>query len=100
MQSNEQLVKLSKVPAIVEQITGDRPHIATIHRWHLRGCKGVKLQTAFAGGHRRTTEKWVRDFFAEVTAAANGTTASDSQTSTKHTAAHDRAERELAAVGI
>jgi hypothetical protein len=99
MQTTEQLVKLSKVPAIVEAITGDRPHIATIHRWHLRGCKGVKLQTAFAGGHRRTTEKWVREFFAKVTAAANGAKASD-ESSPEKSAAYDRAERELAAAGI
>jgi hypothetical protein len=70
MQTTEQLIKLSKVPEMVEKITGDRPHIATIHRWHIRGCKGVKLQTAFAGGHRRTTETWVREFFEAVTQAA------------------------------
>jgi len=100
MQTNEQLVKLSRVPAIVEQITGDRPHIATIHRWHLRGCKGVKLQTAFAGGHRRTTETWIREFFNAVTAAANGTTASQSEESFKQSAAYAKAEQELAAAGI
>ena len=99
MQSDSQLIKLSKVPAIVEEITGDRPHIATIHRWHLRGCKGVKLQTAFAGGHRRTTEAWVRAFFAEVTAAANGTTA-PAERSPGAVAGYERAERELKAAGI
>lgn len=100
MQTNEQLVKLSKVPAMVEQITGDRPHIATIHRWHLRGCRGVKLQTAFAGGHRRTTETWVREFFAAVTAAANGTKATESKESPKRSAAYAKAEQALAAAGI
>jgi len=100
MQTNDPLVKLSKVPAIVEQITGDRPHIATIHRWHLRGCKGVKLQTAFAGGHRRTTETWVQEFFAAVTAAANGTIATESKESPKRSAAYAKAEQDLAAAGI
>jgi len=100
MQTSDQLIKLSAVPAFVETITGDRPHIATIHRWRLRGCKGVKLQTAFAGGHCRTTETWVREFFAEVTAAANGDNPKQNNPATESSAAHDRAERELAAVGI
>lgn len=99
MRESETLVKLSRVPAMVERITGDRPHIATIHRWHQRGCKGVKLQTAFAGGHRRTTEKWVRQFFAEVTAAANGT-APPAEQSPGAVASYERAERELKAAGI
>jgi hypothetical protein len=70
---SEPLVKLSKVAAIVEKITGERPHVCTIHRWCRRGCKGVKLRTAFAGGHRRSTETWVKEFFQAVTAAADGT---------------------------
>jgi hypothetical protein len=100
MQTSDQLIKLSKVPAFVEKLTGDRPHIATIHRWRQRGCKGVKLQTAFAGGHCRTTEKWVREFFAEVTAAANGDAPTTAPADASQSAGHDRAERELAAAGI
>jgi len=100
MQTSDQLIKLSAVPAFVETITGDRPHIATIHRWRLRGCKGVRLQTAFAGGHCRTSEKWVREFFAKVTAAANGDTPKQDQGRSESSAAHDQAERELAAAGI
>lgn len=100
MQAENQLVKLSKVPEIVERITGDRPHVATIHRWRLRGCKGVKLQTAFAGGHCRTCEKWLREFFAGVTAAANGTSEAPSTASPERSAAVAKAEKELAAVGI
>jgi hypothetical protein len=97
MQADEKLIKLSKVPPYVEQLTGERPHIATIHRWHLRGCRGVKLQTAFAGGHRRTTEKWVRQFFEAVTAAANGSQVAEPMPTT---AGHDKADRELSAIGI
>lgn len=100
MRIDEQLFKLSKVPALVEQLTGDRPHIATIHRWHQRGCRGVKLQTAFAGGHRRTTETWVREFFAGVTAAANGDAPTTAPVDAGQSVGHDRAERELAAAGI
>lgn len=100
MPKSDQLIKLSAVPAFVETITGDRPHIATIHRWRLRGCKGVKLQTAFAGGHCRTTETWVQEFFTAVTAAANGTKATESKESPKRSAAYAKADKELAAAGI
>jgi len=89
MHSNEQLIRLSKVPATVERITGDRPH----HRWRLRGCKGVKLKTAFAGGHCRTTERWLREFFADITAAVNGATEDTSTESPDRAAAgHKRPE--------
>lgn len=70
--NTEQLVRLSQAPRIVEQITGERPHVATIHRWAQRGLKGIRLRTAFAGGHRRTSDYWVRQFFHEVTQAAGG----------------------------
>ncbi len=68
--NTEQLVRLSQRARIVEQITGERPHVATIHRWAQRGLKGIRLRTAFAGGHRRTSDRWVREFFQEVTKAA------------------------------
>ncbi|MCA9141125.1 MAG: hypothetical protein KDB00_30350 [Planctomycetales bacterium] len=45
-----------------------------MHRWASRGLKGVKLRTAYAGGHKRTTEEWLREFFDSVTAAAQGAT--------------------------
>ncbi|MDV6031966.1 MAG: DUF1580 domain-containing protein [Phycisphaera sp. RhM] len=56
---------------IVEKITGERPHAATLHRWASCGRTGVKLRTAYAGGHRRTTEDWIREFFDAVTQAAS-----------------------------
>jgi len=29
---------------------GKKPHIATIYRWAMRGCRGVKLETLRVGG--------------------------------------------------
>ncbi|QDV45779.1 hypothetical protein Enr13x_56590 [Stieleria neptunia] len=66
------MIRVSAAAKVVEKITGERPHVATLHRWASRGLKGVRLRTAYAGGHRRTTEKWIREFFEAVTASANG----------------------------
>jgi hypothetical protein len=68
--SPDLLVRLSASPSIIERITGERPHKSAIYRWAERGLRGVRLCTAFAGGHRRTSETWIREFFDAVTAAA------------------------------
>lgn len=64
------LLKLSAAGFIVAEITGDRPCRTTMHRWAKHGLKGVKLKTAYAGGSRRTSEKWIKEFFEAVTQAA------------------------------
>lgn len=66
------MIRLSAAASVVEQITGERPHVATMHRWASRGLRGVKLRCAYAGGHRRTTEQWVKEFFEGVTRARTG----------------------------
>jgi hypothetical protein len=72
---DEILVRLSAAPRIVRAITGESPSVATIYRWAQRGLRDVRLRTAYAGGHRRTCERWVREFFAAVSAAAGGSDA-------------------------
>ena len=59
-------VRLSTVPLIIEQRTGDKPHIVTVYRWVNQGLRGVKLRTSFVGGHRRTTEEWLDEFFKDI----------------------------------
>ncbi|MCR9115793.1 MAG: DUF1580 domain-containing protein [bacterium] len=44
----EDFVPFSKAP----QLLPGRPHISTLHRWRIRGLKGVKLQTILVGGRR------------------------------------------------
>jgi hypothetical protein len=39
-----------------------RPHISTLHRWRLRGVRGVRLQTCLVGGRRYTTSEWLAEF--------------------------------------
>lgn len=68
----DQQILLSAVPKLIEMRTGNRPHISTIHRWVHRGIHDVRLQTIFAGGHRRTTPRWVNNFFSEIQVARDG----------------------------
>lgn len=95
----DRMVRLSAAACIVEMITGERPNSSTLYRWAQRGLKGVKLQTAFAGGHRRTTEAWIREFFAAVTEAADGVRIAPPD-STSRDAEKLRVDRELDAAGI
>ena len=47
-------------------------HISSIHRWRLRGVRGVRLQTVLLGGRRFVSKAALEDFFAQVSAAADG----------------------------
>ena len=66
--TDEQLVPLSQVPGMVEQMTGDRPSIAAVYRWIRPGICGVRLQTAWAG-MLRTSKSRVADFMDAVAEA-------------------------------
>lgn len=61
-----ELVRLSDAPAIVEELTGEKPHPCTVHRWAKNGLSGIKLRTIFACGCRRTKLEWLNLFFEEV----------------------------------
>ena len=67
---SDQLVRLSQAAKIVERITGERPHAGTIYRWASSGIRGERLKIAYAGGFKRTSEDWIRDFFNRVSHAA------------------------------
>ncbi|TWT69345.1 DUF1580 domain-containing protein [Crateriforma conspicua] len=95
----DRMMRLGASAGIVERITGERPHPSTIYRWATRGLKGVKLRTAFAGGHRRTTEQWIREFFANITEAVDGE-AVDPPTPSNRKREINRAAAELDEAGI
>jgi hypothetical protein len=76
-----------------------RLHVGTIHRWRLRGCRGVRLETALLGGIRYTTRQALDRFVAATTAAADGV-APAPRTPAQRERAIAAAERELAAAGI
>ncbi len=44
------------------QFPGRRPSRATMWRWYLRGCKGVKLETLLIGGQRYTSKAAIERF--------------------------------------
>ena len=53
-------------------LPGGAVHVSTIHRWRMKGCRGVRLETFLRGGIRYTTNEAVARFFAATTAAADG----------------------------
>ncbi len=48
------------------------PSPATLHRWRLRGLRGIRVVTFLRGGRRYITPEAAAEFFAAVTAAADG----------------------------
>jgi hypothetical protein len=78
----------------------NRPNISTVHRWRLRGCRGVKLESIMLGGTRFTSQEAGQRFFNKITAVADGTAQPEARTSTQRERAISRAEAELEAAGI
>ncbi len=97
----DQIEELLSLPTAVEAATGQRPHPSTLHRWRLRGIKGVRLVTIRLGGKRLCSVESVLRFLAGVTEATDGPQQSTpARTSHQRQAAIDRAEAELDAAGI
>jgi hypothetical protein len=73
-----------------------RPHVSTLYRWHLRGIRGIRLETILIGGRRYTSQEALERFFAATTAAANGAP-TPPRTPKQRQRAIEQAEREIAA---
>ena len=69
---SESLIRLRDVPAWTKEKLGNRVHPSTVHRWRLRGTRGVRLETILAGGTRYTSIEALNRFFAATTTAADG----------------------------
>ena len=76
-----------------------KPHLSTLHRWRLRGVRGVRLETVLIGGRRYTSVEALERFSERVTTAADGEPAPQ-RTNRQRAAAISRAERELDRAGI
>lgn len=64
MLDHEDLISLAKAAAWISDRTGDPPlHVSTLHRWAIRGCRGVKLETVAAGHARYTSIPAIQRFF-------------------------------------
>lgn len=78
----------------------NKPNISTIHRWRLRGCRGVKLESILIGNQRFTSDEAGQRFFDRITAVADGTAKPEARTSSQRERAVSRASAELDAAGI
>ncbi len=47
-----------------------RPHVSTMHRWRVRGVRGVRLEAVSVGAQWYTSWEACQRFFAATTAAA------------------------------
>jgi len=63
----ESLVTLSQAS---RSLPGN-PHLSTLHRWRLRGVRGVKLETCLIGGRRFTSLEAVANFAEQISAKDN-----------------------------
>lgn len=82
---------------LTKEIPG-RPHISSLHRWRQHGIRGVRLRSYLCGGRRCSTLADVEEFFAQVTAAKDGTTSP--RTTRQRQAAIRQAETELEKAGV
>ena len=76
------------------KILPGRPGLSTIHRWRLRGVRGIKLETLLVGGRRFTSREALERFSAAITAAAEGQRPA-TRTPTQRLRAIEQAERAL-----
>ena len=81
------------------KIPQSRPNLSTVWRWHLRGVRGVRLETFMWGGKRFTTVEALRRFQERVTAAADGGT-ERVETPRQRQRAIERAEQKAKDLGV
>ena len=55
--------------AVIEEMTGRRPHVNALFRWWSDGLKGIRLKCISAGKPLMTTRVWLTEFFEDVAAA-------------------------------
>lgn len=87
----ENLLSLAEV---AKKLPG-RPHISTVHRWRLRGVRGVKLETVLVGGRRFTSDAALAEFVRCTTLAARtgSSSVTESSVSRRRQQEIERAEK-------
>jgi hypothetical protein len=63
--------KLLTLAEAARAVPGGPVHVTTIHRWRLKGVRGIRLETFLRGGVRFTSMAALETFFARSTAAAD-----------------------------
>lgn len=56
------LMSLVDAAAYLGRLTGKKPHVSTLWRWCLKGCKGVRLESVCIGGKRFVTVTAIERF--------------------------------------
>lgn len=92
--SRETIMPLSQA---AREVPGKPIHVSTVHRWRMKGVRGVRLECIMRGGIRYTSREALARFFAATTAAAEGRPAPSTPDRSAQIAA---AEKELAELGI
>ena len=95
--SIEQLLSL---PCAARRLPG-HPHISTLHRWRLRGVRGVRLETTLVGGKRYTSIEALQRFADQLNGLNNaGRTAQLAASGTSRAKQIAAADRELDSAGL
>ena len=66
---DDQPLSLPDAAAYLGTITGQKPHVSTLWRWCLKGCKGVTLESICIGGKRLVTVAAIEVFVESLSAA-------------------------------
>jgi hypothetical protein len=66
--SDESLMSIPDAAKHLGKLTGQKPHVSTLWRWCLKGCRGVKLESICIGGKRFVTRTAIERFVEKSTA--------------------------------
>ena len=62
--SSENLIPMST--AAKDPVLGKPVHVSTLHRWQLRGVRGIRLETWMVGGRRMTSREALVRFLERI----------------------------------
>ena len=69
---DDQPLSLPDAADFLGKLTGQKPHVSTLYRWCLKGCKGVQLESICIGGKRFVTATAIENFIEASTMARPG----------------------------
>jgi len=73
------MANASGILSLTQLAKRENVHVSTAHRWHLKGVRGVKLETFMRGGVRHSTDEAVDRFYAAITASSGAMAGQSSQ---------------------
>lgn len=71
---HDQPMTLLDAAAYLGKITGRKPHVSTLYRWCMKGCRGIRLDSICIGGQRFVTASGLDRFIENSTMQAPSTT--------------------------